>query len=148
MNNLPDEIVTLIASHLDIFNSFQLAHVNKRFHTIIFTRTLKSSIQQYFFDMYVLKTSITPFIRRINNDGVVYGECEQCATLALLYTQFDGFDERCICLDDCAMHCNRCHSNVKVHSMDHACPHCLRRSFLSPLTRPNIRSTRYIIHPY
>jgi hypothetical protein len=63
-----------------------------------------------------IRKSYEIIIKIINNDGVVYDECLQCASLKLLYTLFDGENEKCICLDNCKKYCYDCEKIVSFHN--------------------------------
>jgi hypothetical protein len=113
--NLPDEVLLQIASYLDIFHIFQFAHTSQHMRLLLYNSNLQSQIDEYFLNLKQLKMSSFRFIKRINTDGVVYGECEQCSRNALLYTQFDGENERCICLDYCVSYNVQSGRSVRFH---------------------------------
>lgn len=98
MNSLPNEIICQIISHLDPFHLLQFACSSSRFYNLINTKTLNLYIDNYYEKHHSVMSIIHNIIRRINYDGVVYGECEICRKLTLLYNQND---ERCICLERC-----------------------------------------------
>ncbi|QOI90299.1 hypothetical protein QKU58_gp032 [Pyramimonas orientalis virus] len=123
MNTLPDEIILKIASHLDAFQQFQLSHTSIKFQKLIYNKPLHDTISSYFIQLSITKKLAMKFIKRINSDGVVNGECEQCHAESLLYTQFDGINERCICLGDCVAYCNRCDVITRFHNTS-LCPLC------------------------
>jgi hypothetical protein len=129
MTNLHEEVLLHIASFLDIFHLFQMAHVSKDFKQLLYTEGLQSSIDKYVYNIKQLMISNFPFIKRINTDGVVYGECEQCFKKSLLYTQFDGVNERCICLDNCISYCRTCDSWYRFHN-NNGFHNCRRRTIL------------------
>lgn len=128
MNNLPDDIILHISGYLDEFHKIQLAYTCKSMRALIYNTALQEHIDTYIMEHRLLKTHILPFIRRINTDGVIYGECEQCFAKTLLYTHFDGESEKCICLDNCHGYCLSCSSRVTFHDSKKGCPRCYDNS--------------------
>lgn len=119
-----EDILSYIASFLDVFQRFQFKNVSKRFKKIILVDY--EEIYTYFNIIKEIRKSFEFVIKRINTDGVVYGECIQCASLSLLYTLFDGENEKCICLDNCKTYCFGCDKIVSFHNQQY-CRTCFNR---------------------
>lgn len=123
---LPDELILYIASFLDDFHKIKLSYTSKHLRNLIYHSKLKFNVQQYLFNLKYLKNECFRYIKRINTDGVVYGECEQCFRMQLLYTYNDGDTEKCICLNNCRMTCFNCYTYVTFRYIEHGCPNCYR----------------------
>jgi hypothetical protein len=115
MNKLPDELIIHISSFLDSFQKIQFAYVSQNIYTLIYNEHIQYNVHQYLHNIQFLKQQTFKFIKRINTDGVIYGECEQCFNKGLLYTRFDGYIEQCICLNNCNKYCYHCLTNVSFH---------------------------------
>lgn len=124
MNNLPDDIIIRISYFLDDFHKIQFAYTSTQHYSLLYTKQLQSSINRYFSNLHLMKKELFTFIRRINTDGVIYGECEQCLSSTLLYTFFDGENEKCICLDNCQGYCLSCSCHITFHNSEKGCPRC------------------------
>ena len=123
---LPDELILHIASFLDDFHKIKLSYASKHLQNLIYHSKLKFNVQQYLFNLKYLKNECFRYIKKINTDGVVYGECEQCFRMQLLYTYNDGDTEKCICLNDCKMNCFNCYTYVTFRYIENGCPNCFR----------------------
>jgi len=121
---LPDELILHIASFLDDFHKIQFSFTSKHLHGLIDHPTLQQNVKQYLFNLSYMKNECFKYIKRINKDGIVFGECEQCFRLQLLYTHNDGIVEKCICLNNCKMDCYNCFTNVTFRFIDKGCPNC------------------------
>lgn len=130
MNSLPDDVILRISNFLDNFNKVQLAYTCKSMRALLYSTELQEHVNTYIMELRLLKKQTLPFIRRINTDGVIYGECEQCFSKTLLYTHFDGETEKCICLDNCHGYCLACSSHVIFHHGEKGCPRCYDNSDL------------------
>ena len=124
--NLPDELLLHIASFLDDFHKIQFSYASKHLHNLIYHPKLKHNVNQYLYNLKYLKNECFKYIRRINIDGVVYGECEQCYRLQLLYTYNDGITEKCICINDCKLNCVNCRKDVTFRYIEKGCPNCFQ----------------------
>lgn len=124
MNNLPNEVILYISNFLDDFHKIQFAYTSKLHYALLYDEQLQNNIDKYFANMILLKNTLFSFIRRINTDGVIYGECEQCLSKKLLYTHFDGETEKCICIDNCHGFCLSCSSYITFHNSENGCPKC------------------------
>lgn len=124
MNNLPNEVILYISNFLDDFHKIQFAYTSKHHYALLYDEQLQNNIDKYFANMRLLKNTLFSFIRRINTDGVIYGECEQCLSKKLLYTHFDGETEKCICIDNCHGFCLSCSSYITFHNSENGCPKC------------------------
>lgn len=130
---LPNELISHIASFLDDFQKIQFSYASKYLRNLIYHSELKHNVKEYLFNLRFLKNECFKYIVRINTDGVVYGECEQCYRLQLLYTHNDGDTEKCICLNNCKMDCFNCFSNVTFHHIEKGCPKCYQDLSFHPL---------------
>ena len=124
--NLPDELILHIATFLDEFHKIQLSYATKHLHNLIYHPKLKHNVKQYLFNLKYLKNKCHKYIKRINIDGVIYGECEQCYRLQLLYTYNDGITEKCICINDCKLNCSNCFKDVTFRFIEKGCPNCFQ----------------------
>ncbi len=124
--NLPDELILHIASFLDDFHKIQFSYASKHLHNLIYHPKLKHNVKQYLFNLKYIKNECFKYIKRINIDGVVYGECEQCFRLQLLYTYNDGITEKCICLNSCRINCYNCCEDVTFRYIEKGCPNCFQ----------------------
>lgn len=139
MNKLPNELIIHISSFLDSFHKIQFANVSKNNYILIYNEQIQYYVRQYLHNIQFIKQQTLNFIKRINTDGVIYGECEQCFCKGLLYTRFDGYIEQCICLNNCNMYCHHCLTNVSFHSINRRCPICRNYFIQHPF---------FIQHPY
>lgn len=122
--SLPDDIIFHIASFMDDFHTIQFSLSSKGLKELLYDPALIDNIQQYMYSVKYYKYLCFIFIHRINTDGVIYGECEQCFNKQLLYTHNDGENEKCICLDNCTMLCLNCDCVINVHLAENGCPNC------------------------
>lgn len=123
-NCFPSELILHIVSFLDNFQKIQFALSSKTYYHLIYSKSLQDSVKSALFEIKQLKQQMHIYIKRINTDGVVYGECEQCFQKKLLYTHNDGFVEKTICIENCESYCIYCFNTVSYHIIDKGCPVC------------------------
>lgn len=122
MNRLPNELVLHIASFLGQFERYYFSISSKYLYELLYEKENKDLINSWCARLLKTHAKMFDIIRRINTDGVVYGECLQCGQLKLLYTQNEDYT---ICLEKCKLYCVHCDKYVYVHNMNNGCPACL-----------------------
>lgn len=100
-NALGDDLLTEVVSHLDPFDRVRFALTSKDHATRFMIQEDLDHVERFFQVRKERMDECLRVIRRINTDGVVLGECLDCGREALLYTRFDGVEERTVCLDRC-----------------------------------------------
>lgn len=121
---LPDELILHITSFIDDFHKIQLSYASKHLHSLVYRSKLQHNVKQYLFNLKYMKNECFKYIKKINTDGVINGECEQCFRIQLLYTYNDGITEKCICLNNCKMNCFNCRKDVTFRYLEKGCPNC------------------------
>lgn len=121
---LPNEVIEIIAGFLDNFHTLQLSFTSKSLYNLLYSKCLQIQVDNTINSMKLVKQKALVYIRRINTDGVVYGECEQCFRRRLLYTHNNGYHERTICIEKCETYCIFCYNYITFHNTDKGCPIC------------------------
>lgn len=106
-NALCDELIAEVVSHLDPFGRVRFALTTKDHAARFMAQEDREHVERFYQFRNEHMNECLRMIRRINTDGVVLGECLDCGREALLYTRFDGLEERTVCLDRCM--CNNYH---------------------------------------
>ena len=144
LSSLPDEVIEIIAGFLDDFHTLQLSFTSKSLYNLLYSKSLQLQVNDSIRTMRSVKELAHLYIRRINIDGVVYGECEQCFRKRLLYTHNDGYHERTICIEKCESYCIHCYNYITFHNVDKGCPICRQRLICSYYQDP-YRFNQYLI---
>ena len=128
---LPEEVLLIITGFMDDFQKLQFSLTSKYLYNLVFDESLQLSVNEYMSYMRSVREKAHLCIRRINTDGVVYGECEQCFRKNLLYTYNDGYHERTICIEKCRTYdayCIYCYNLLRPFNINnHGCPICRQR---------------------
>lgn len=128
---LPYEVIEIIVGFLDDFHTLQLSLTSKSLYNLLYNKYLQSQVNNAIKSIKLIKNQAHLYIRRINTDGVVYGECEQCFRKKLLYTHNDGYHERTICIEQCETYCIHCFNYITFRNTHQGCPICRQRIICS-----------------
>lgn len=129
MSALSDELVDEVLSHLNAFDKTRFALTSKAHMTRFRNDDAVREVAVYFVHRQTLFAACMRVVRRINTDGVVFGECLDCCAEALLYTRFDGIEERTVCLESCAYCCSTCGKSFRSRSHQTRCESCSANTY-------------------
>jgi hypothetical protein len=142
-------VIELIASFLDEHQKIVMALSCKKIFNILYSKHLVSVCNDKIKEISLNKAKTHKYITRIGYDGVVYGECEVCMQIGLLYesvvTHYTHYNtrelkEKYVCLERCKCLCILCGSNILSQNFNGffepiMCPSCYLRRLHS--TAPN-----------
>lgn len=112
MDELPLDIIYLVSSFLDDFQTQRLAFVCKSFNDILYNDIkLQQCSQTIVKTKEKLGVNLNT-ITRIGSNGVIHGECEDCGNEGLLYESLNPHPHqqstKWICLEMCKFTCLTC----------------------------------------